>query len=69
MASGHEYRANRPNTWLLRLTPNVKILLANPEPSTHGSSRRFAAMQQYVGYQGHSGHRQAVRPPLYGFTA
>ena len=36
MASGHEYRANRPNTWLLRPTLQVKILLANPEPSTHG---------------------------------
>ena len=36
MASGHEYRAKRPNTWLLRPTPQVKILLANPEPSTHG---------------------------------
>lgn len=32
MASGHEYRATRPNTWLLRPTPQVKILLANPEP-------------------------------------
>ena len=32
MASGHEYRAKRPNTWLLRPTPQVKILLANPEP-------------------------------------
>ena len=37
MASGHEYRAKRPNTWLLRPTPQVKILLANPEPSTHGT--------------------------------
>ncbi len=40
MASGHEYRANRPNTWLLRPTLHVKILLANLEPSTHGPSRR-----------------------------
>lgn len=30
MASGHEYRTRRPNTWLLRPTPQVKILLANP---------------------------------------
>jgi hypothetical protein len=37
MASGHEYRTRRPNTWLLRPTPQVKILLANPEPSTHGA--------------------------------
>jgi hypothetical protein len=38
MASGHVNRANRPNTWLLRPTLQVKILLANPEPSTHGPS-------------------------------
>jgi hypothetical protein len=30
MASGHGYRANRPNTWLLR---PVKKALANLEPS------------------------------------
>src|SRR5262249_38362458 len=41
MASGHEYRANRPNTWLLRPTLQVKILLANPEPSTHGPEAPF----------------------------
>lgn len=41
MASGHEYRTRRPNTWLLRPTPQVKILLANPEPSTHGPSATF----------------------------
>jgi hypothetical protein len=41
MASGHVYRANRPNTWLLRPSCNVKILLANPEPSTHGLRRTF----------------------------
>jgi hypothetical protein len=38
MASGHVNRANRPNTWLHRPTLQVKILLANPEPSTHGPS-------------------------------
>jgi hypothetical protein len=42
MASGQEYRANRPNTWLLRPTLQVKILLANPEPPTHGPSRHIA---------------------------
>jgi hypothetical protein len=42
MASGHEYRTRRPNTWLLRPTPQVKILLANPEPSTHGPSLPLA---------------------------
>ena len=34
MARGQEYRANRPNTWL--------ILLANPEPPTHAPSRHVA---------------------------
>jgi hypothetical protein len=43
MASGPVYRTQRPNTWLLRPTPQVKILLANPEPSTHGPSRHIAA--------------------------
>jgi hypothetical protein len=37
MASGPVYRTQRPNTWPLRPTPQVKILLANPEPSTHGT--------------------------------
>ena len=32
----------RPNTWLLRPPCNVMILLANPEPSTHGPSQHFA---------------------------
>jgi hypothetical protein len=41
MASGDEYRTRRPNTWLLRPTPQVKILLANPEPSTHGHRFRW----------------------------
>jgi hypothetical protein len=40
MASGHVNRINRPNTWLHRpMLQNVKKVLANPEPSTHGSSR------------------------------
>jgi hypothetical protein len=47
MASGHVSRANRPNTWLLRPTHRkVKILLANPEPSTHGPLRHFTGAQQ-----------------------
>jgi hypothetical protein len=47
MASGHVNRANRPNTWLLRpLAARVKKALANPEPSTHGPQRRFAAVPQ-----------------------
>jgi hypothetical protein len=30
----------------------VKKTLANPEPSTHGPKRRFAATPQYVRSQG-----------------
>jgi hypothetical protein len=37
MASGHVNRVNRPNTWLHRpMLQNVKKVLANSEPSTHG---------------------------------
>jgi hypothetical protein len=38
MASGHVSRIKRPNTWLHRpMLQNVKKILANPEPSTHGT--------------------------------
>jgi hypothetical protein len=41
MASGHVNRANRPDTWLHRpILQNVKKPLANPEPSTHGTTRK-----------------------------
>src|ERR1700690_3663089 len=40
MASGHVNRIKRPNTWLHRpMLQNVKKVLANPEPSTHGTFR------------------------------
>ena len=39
MASGHVNRTNRPNTWLHRPACGVKKVLANPEPSTHGTFR------------------------------
>jgi hypothetical protein len=40
MASGHVNRVNRPDTWLHRpMLQNVKKVLANPEPSTHGTFR------------------------------
>jgi hypothetical protein len=40
MASGHVNRVKRPNTWLHRpMLQNVKKVLANPEPSTHGAQR------------------------------
>ncbi len=48
MASGHVNRANRPNTWLSDQCCDVKILLANLEPSTHGPSRHFAALRNLV---------------------
>jgi len=49
MASGHVNRIKRPDTWLHRpMLQNVKKVLANPEPSTHGTSRHFAAMRKLV---------------------
>ena len=49
MASGHVNRTERPNTWLHRpMLQNVKKALANTEPSTHGTSRHFAMMQNLV---------------------
>ena len=49
MASGHVNRTERPNTWLHRpMLQNVKKALANTEPSTHGTSRHLAAMQNLV---------------------
>jgi hypothetical protein len=42
MASGHMNRVKRPNTWLHRpMLRNVKKVLANPEPSTHGTFRTW----------------------------
>ena len=42
MASGHVNRIYRPNTWLHRpMLQNVKKVLANPEPSTHGTFRTW----------------------------
>ena len=49
MASGHVNRTKRPNTWLHRpMLQNVKKALANPEPSTHGTSRHFDVLQDLV---------------------
>ena len=42
MASGHVNRIYRPNTWLHRpMLQNVKKALANSEPSTHGTKRKW----------------------------
>jgi hypothetical protein len=44
MASGHVNRANRAEHMAAPTKPwNVKKVLANPEPSTHGPKRWFAA--------------------------
>ena len=40
MASGHVNRTNRPNTWCTDHPCDVKIFLANPEPSTHGTNAK-----------------------------
>ena len=49
MASGHVNRIKRPDTWLHRpMLQNVKKVLANPEPSTHGTSRHFRAPRNLV---------------------
>ena len=42
MASGHVNRIKRPDTWLHRpMLQNVKKVLANPEPSTHGTKQTW----------------------------
>ena len=38
MASGHASRVDRPNTWLLRPGCAMLKVLANTEPSTHGTA-------------------------------
>jgi hypothetical protein len=52
MASGHVSRTQRPNTWLHRPTCDVKISLANSEPSTHGPNATSANVRCYVGFRG-----------------
>jgi hypothetical protein len=63
MASGHGYRANRPNTWLLRPTLQVKILLANPEPSTHGPKAKKLGTLRWSADQGQT---ERARPAVLG---
>jgi hypothetical protein len=65
MASGHVNRIERPNTWLHRpMLQNVKKVLANPEPSTHGTSRHFVASQRMVAIGAHSGHSGKPHRPI-----
>jgi hypothetical protein len=40
---------------------NVKKVLANSEPSTHGPSRHFAAAKQIGRFQAHNGHYRISR--------
>jgi hypothetical protein len=51
MASGHVNRTNRPNTWLHRPACGVKKVLANPEPSTHGTKHHSASGRQFGGFR------------------
>ena len=53
MASGHVNRIERPNTWLHRpMLQNVKKVLANPEPSTHGTNRTSRYVRSLVAIGG-----------------
>jgi hypothetical protein len=46
-------RIERPNTWLHRpMLQNVKKVLANPEPSTHGTSRHLVRCSGMSGVGG-----------------
>ena len=55
MASGHVNRANRPNTWLHRPACDVKKVLANSEPSTHGHFSDVRSGGDHVRSRGQSG--------------
>ena len=53
MASGHVNRIKRPNTWLHRpMLQNVKKALANPEPSTHGTKRKWRVVRSESAFGG-----------------
>ena len=53
MASGHMNRVKRPDTWLHRpMLQNVKKVLANPEPSTHGTNRTSSDVRSSVAIGG-----------------
>jgi hypothetical protein len=52
MASGHVNRTNRPNTWLHRPACGVKKVLANPEPSTHGTKRTYRDVRYRSAFEG-----------------
>jgi hypothetical protein len=53
MASGHMNRVKRPDTWLHRpMLRNVKKVLANPEPSTHGTNRTSKTFMKLLSIDG-----------------
>jgi hypothetical protein len=52
MASGHVNRANRPNTWLHRPDLQREKVLANSEPSTHGTKRTFKVLRRRSDVEG-----------------
>src|SRR5258705_1541063 len=53
MASGHVNRIKRPDTWLHRpMLQNVKKVLANPEPSTHGTKRTWCDVRSESAFGG-----------------
>jgi hypothetical protein len=52
MASGHVNRANRPNTWLHRSDLQREKVLANSEPSTHGTKRQLLRCSYMSGVGG-----------------
>jgi len=53
MASGHVNRIYRPNTWPHRPKPAyVKISLANPEPSTHGTKQTWPDVRLESAFEG-----------------
>jgi hypothetical protein len=52
MASGHASRINRPNTWLLRPDCDVKKVLANTEPSTHGTKQTLSCLFGMSAFRG-----------------
>src|SRR5258708_39387955 len=67
MASGHVNRIKRPDTWLHRpMLQNVKKVLANPEPSTHGTKRTYRVRSVISAFRGKAENicSQQVFPPL-----
>ena len=62
MASGHDNRVSRPNTWLHRPSCNVKKTLANGEPSTHGTKRRFGHVRLSAASKGKADFQAGPTP-------